>query len=142
MTGSNNGAWPIADVDRLKDLWGRGWSAASIAEDMPRYTRNGIIGKIHRLKLTRAPTGAAVERRVRPGPVAAKPRVKAPIVEPMIEAPAPLNGLSLFDLTNTTCRWPIGIVGSPDFHFCGAGGADLIASRPYCREHTRMARKL
>lgn len=55
--------------------------------------------------------------------------------------PSDGRGVSLFDLTNTTCRWPKGSVGDADFCFCGERRADLIAGKPYCPPHTREARR-
>lgn len=35
------------------------------------------------------------------------------------------------------CKWPIGDVGKPNFHFCCA---EAIPGRsPYCAEHTKIA---
>lgn len=48
------------------------------------------------------------------------------------------TGVTLLELNNTTCRWPIGEVGQPDFHFCG-GPAELDAGRPYCDAHSALA---
>jgi GcrA cell cycle regulator len=43
---------------------------------------------------------------------------------------------SLLELTEDTCRWPIGDPGSPDFYFCGG---PAITSLPYCAYHSRVA---
>ena len=44
--------WTDEQVDTLKDLWSQGLSAGEIARTMAGgYTRNAIIGKVHRLKL-------------------------------------------------------------------------------------------
>lgn len=43
---------------------------------------------------------------------------------------------TFMQLTEKTCRWPVGDVGSPDFFFCG--GEAL--SGPYCAHHHRMSR--
>lgn len=52
---------------------------------------------------------------------------------------AAVPGVALMDLTNRTCRWPIGDPGAADFRFCGAHGADNASARPYCARHLRMA---
>lgn len=39
-------------------------------------------------------------------------------------------------LNSKTCRWPIGDVGHPDFHFCGA---EPEAGESYCAKHCRVA---
>jgi GcrA cell cycle regulator len=42
----------------------------------------------------------------------------------------------LLELTENTCRWPIGDPGNPDFFFCGG---QTISSLPYCAYHARLA---
>jgi GcrA cell cycle regulator len=42
----------------------------------------------------------------------------------------------LLELTENTCRWPIGDPGNPDFFFCGG---QTISSLPYCAFHARLA---
>lgn len=42
--------WKDEEVERLKALWKKGDSAAVIAVKM-NYSRNAILGKVHRLKL-------------------------------------------------------------------------------------------
>lgn len=133
--------WTAPRVETLKAKWAEGWSANQIANHLG-VTRNAAIGKLKRLGLLGAgPEDPAKQKHRRT--TAKMVSIKHETAPLPYEPPAaPGAGISLFDLTNSTCRWPSGTVGSPDFHFCGAGGADLIASRPYCREHTRMARKL
>src|ERR1700680_1872422 len=43
---------------------------------------------------------------------------------------------SLLELTEETCRWPIGDPGAPDFFFCGG---QTVSSLPYCAFHARLA---
>ncbi len=43
---------------------------------------------------------------------------------------------TLLQLTEETCRWPIGDPGSADFFFCGG---QTITSLPYCAHHSRVA---
>lgn len=42
------------------------------------------------------------------------------------------HGVSIFDLTHETCRFPIGEVGKPGFVFCGAA---VGPEKPYCKAH-------
>ena len=44
--------------------------------------------------------------------------------------------LSIFQLTERTCKWPIGDPGGKDFHFCGH---DSLDSLPYCEYHAGVA---
>jgi GcrA cell cycle regulator len=44
--------------------------------------------------------------------------------------------LSLLQLSETTCKWPIGDPLTPDFYFCGQHSDD---GKPYCEFHSRRA---
>lgn len=44
--------------------------------------------------------------------------------------------LVLTELTERTCKWPIGDPMKDDFHFCGCESAD---TSPYCSYHAKMA---
>ena len=44
---------------------------------------------------------------------------------------------SMKDLTNKTCKWPIGDPQEDDFKFCGAKSDTEESS--YCEFHTKMA---
>lgn len=53
--------------------------------------------------------------------------------EPMLPLDmTPLTAISLFDLDDSTCRWPF---GDRDFKFCGRREASLSAGHPYCPGH-------
>jgi len=52
-------------------------------------------------------------------------------------APA-VRQVSLLELTEETCRWPLGDPSTPDFGFCGARP---VAGRPYCVHHLRLAHR-
>jgi len=60
-----------------------------------------------------------------------------------VEVRRPLNvvvpisrRLALTELTERTCKWPIGDPMKDDFHFCGCEIAD---SAPYCTYHAKLA---
>ncbi|RWX76900.1 GcrA cell cycle regulator [Neorhizobium lilium] len=44
--------------------------------------------------------------------------------------------LALTDLTERTCKWPVGDPLKDDFHFCGCESPD---ASPYCAYHARLA---
>ena len=44
--------------------------------------------------------------------------------------------LGLTELTERTCKWPVGDPLKDDFHFCGCESPD---SSPYCTYHQRLA---
>lgn len=120
-------AWTDEKIEKLKKLWGKGLTASQIAAEIgDGITRNAVIGKAHRLKLPS-----------RPSPVkgAATPKVEKP-EEPKKETPVEAKRTSLLELTEQTCKWPIGHPGDPDFYFCGKPSRPGV---PYCREHCKMA---
>jgi len=45
--------------------------------------------------------------------------------------------VTLMDLRESMCRWPMGDPTSPDFRFCGARSP--IGAGPYCAYHSRVA---
>jgi GcrA cell cycle regulator len=44
--------------------------------------------------------------------------------------------LGLTELTERTCKWPVGDPLTDDFHFCGCESPD---ASPYCTYHQKMA---
>ena len=44
--------------------------------------------------------------------------------------------LSLTDLTERTCKWPVGDPMTDEFHFCGCDSQD---NSPYCKYHAKLA---
>lgn len=44
--------------------------------------------------------------------------------------------LTLMELTERTCKWPIGDPSTPDFSFCGL---PVVAGKPYCEPHVAVA---
>ena len=44
--------------------------------------------------------------------------------------------LSLLELNEHTCKWPIGDPLTPDFYFCGQHSEE---GKPYCEFHSRRA---
>jgi len=47
-----------------------------------------------------------------------------------------LKRLALTDLTERTCKWPVGDPMKDDFYFCGCESPD---ASPYCTYHAKMA---
>ena len=162
-------SWTPERIERLKTMWASGMSASLIADELGGgISRNAVIGKIHRLgcaargKTLRAENGAVLtpkqialaDRRYAAGK-AKKPKMQrfAPIMPGEVVSfeslpPAPIvdeimiaesRRISIVDLDNRTCRWPIGTPGADDFGFCGIEAADLENKRPYCAYHAKVA---
>jgi len=168
--------WTDERVELLKKLWMEGLSASQIAAELGEgVTRNAVIGKVHRLKLSaRAkPTNTTPRPRPASRPVArrvaspsagmggmggAKPRASlsrpqvmgatALAASPEMDAElyvAPATAelyipedkrLNLLQLTEHTCKWPIGDPLTKDFYFCGQHS---LETGPYCEFHSRRA---
>jgi GcrA cell cycle regulator len=149
-------SWTDERVELLKKLWSDGLSASQIAAELGGITRNAVIGKVHRLGLSgRAKPSSSVPRtrksrpshllRVgRPATRGNTALARLPIYELEPEAePEPLENIipigqrcQLLQLSDATCRWPIGDPGSPDFFFCGG---KPVSELPYCAYHARIA---
>lgn len=150
-------SWTDDRVEQLKKLWMDGLSASQIAQELGGITRNAVIGKVHRLGMSgraKSPSHVSANRQkrvqrqsfakpARPAqqrlPVEGRPRPAetafSPRVEEALVAPVPLK-LELTQLTERTCKWPLGDPALPDFHFCGHGSAE---TGPYCAYHARIA---
>lgn len=153
--------WTEERVELLKKLWAEGLSASQIAAELGNVTRNAVIGKVHRLGLSgRAkPTRSAVSRprRMRnPRPrggeggyaTIGNTALKADSV-PLARArpkpePVPVAELvipkeerkTILQLTERTCKWPIGDPSDEEFYFCGRRSE---TGMPYCEYHARIA---
>lgn len=109
--------WIAERVDMLKQLWADGATAQAIAERLGGVSRSAVMGKVFRLRLNAAGSAG--------GPASAAPPWR--------------RGKTLLELTNRSCRWPLGEPGQPSFLFCGVAGADLTSGMPYCARHARLA---
>ena len=157
-------AWTEERVERLKKLWIDGLSASQIAAELGEgVTRNAVIGKVHRLGLSGRgkPAGSGTPRprktaprapsapttldafRRRGATVLAAARAPQPEPEPAFE-PLPeeevvipmSERVTIMELRDSMCRWPLGDPSSPDFRFCGLRSH---TSAPYCGYHARIA---
>ncbi|MBL8645639.1 MAG: GcrA cell cycle regulator [Sphingosinicella sp.] len=82
----------------------------------------------------------APEAKVPPAPAAAAPKPAMPVRAAMPAAPvkprAPGEKVTLLDLSDKICKWPIGHPGEPDFQFCGR---PVNPGFPYCTAHCAEA---
>jgi GcrA cell cycle regulator len=147
--------WTDERVELLKKLWADGLSASQIAAELGGITRNAVIGKVHRLGLSgraKSPSSATPrprKARTHTHMMRARPAMRGNTalahaydydVEPepeLIDNVIPLGQRrTLLELTEDTCRWPIGDPGSTEFFFCGGQAATNL---PYCGYHSRVA---
>lgn len=144
----------IADLRRLTD---EGLSCSEIACELwllhrISVSRNSVIGKQHRLGLVskvkpsngqrsarprqrRSPTGTSRRELLRKAFEAEELQI-----DPLCDLPPDQSdcAVTLLQLTEETCRWPLGDSSKPGMTFCGA---EHVPGRPYCLRHTRLAYK-
>lgn len=131
------------DLDKLITIRRGAISATKIADEVG-CTRNAVIGRWHRLGLERLTNPLKGGRK---GIVRAKkPQTKKPspirlrAVIPQTRAQdlaiPEAQRRSIYDLTEATCRWPVGDPDKPDFFFCGARP---LTAHPYCAGHCAVA---
>lgn len=158
-------SWTDERVEMLRKLWSDGLSASQVAAEIGAgITRNAVIGKIHRLGLAqRAKTPIAARPRVakpqRQQTAVAAPRAHGhaasvvgnvalalapralalPDTRPQEEVVIPMSErVTLMELKEAMCRWPIGDPMTAEFRFCGAKSPGGGGS-PYCGYHSQVA---
>lgn len=150
-------AWTEQMVEELRKMWKEGLTTGEIGKRL-NVSKNSIVGKVHRLGLSGRPSpikkkdetevkAAAPAKPAKPAaepaPVPAK---KKPDPElKTVSTPAPKTGsfaksgscnVSLTELDNHTCRWPVGDPKDDNFHFCGK---KVRIGQTYCEEHSAQA---
>lgn len=155
-------SWTEQQIQALKKMWGNGYSASDIAKTLGGgLTRNAVIGKAHRLKLSSRPSsmGESMPQKVVGGsilPTMTKISKKRSMLRPLppvqmpetvarpvsreafksIEQIKRTEGIPVTKAGERHCRWPIGDPRSPDFRFCGGKCHEGL---PYCVDHARVA---
>jgi GcrA cell cycle regulator len=129
--------WTSDRVTALRRMWAEGLSGGQIAARLGGTTRNAVIGKVHRLGLSkRATTVRTKSRRPRQLRTPAVPRPPAPRQVPYVPPEElvipPAERVAFGDLESRHCHWPIGDPHDADFAFCGRPAA---RGRPYCDYH-------
>lgn len=157
--------WTDERVELLRKLWSEGLSASQIAAQLGGVSRNAVIGKVHRLKLSSRGRAASAPTRqkkavqagsgakqvtrtttrtvtVSVGATALQAQFDAEPVSrhhmrPQENVVVPISRrLQLVQLSERTCKWPNGDPLSEDFSFCGNDSAE---TGPYCNYHSRIA---
>ena len=135
-------SWTDEKVKKLRELWSKGHTASQIAEALGDTTRNAVIGKAHRLNLeARAPSkqssqsSTSSNKPMRRGlaPISRKAKFQSILLDKNFE---PENPKSLEELTDQTCKWPIGHPNEEKFYFCGRKPEGEF---PYCKLHILYA---
>jgi len=136
-------SWTDEKVNKLKELWTKGHTASQIAEILGETTRNAVIGKAHRLDLeARAPSKLGANfsskqdvKQVKKiaQPVSRKSKFQSILLDKSFEAEKPTT---LENLTEKTCKWPVGHPDEENFYFCGRSPEGEF---PYCKLHVLYA---
>src|SRR5262249_30593435 len=146
--------WTSERTELLKKLFDAGLSCSQIASEIGT-TRNAVIGKMHRLGLSRP---KYLFPRLKPRreprdswrPKALRPKISGLSISAqreMLRAAYPVaasnetpidspHKCSLLELSHTQCRWPLSEPGCADFGFCGNPSVDGLS---YCSGHARLA---
>jgi GcrA cell cycle regulator len=128
-------SWTDERVALLKRLWGEGKTAAEIASELGGITRNAVIGKAHRLKLSNRVS--PIQQNKKPTAPVAKPVVMVEKkIRQTLEQDNNRTGISMLELGNQMCRWPFGDPREEKFSFCGDG---CVPGLPYCDRHAKTA---
>ena len=136
-------SWTPERENKLKDLWKKGHTASQIAALIGETTRNAVIGKAHRLKLearavsrkdlTTTKIKAKNNVELKREKFSRKVKFKSLVLDKNFE---PENPKKLEELTDDTCRWPIGHPHEKKFYFCGRKPLEKF---PYCKLHLLYA---
>ena len=136
-------SWTPERENKLKELWKKGHTASQIAELIGETTRNAVIGKAHRLKLEaravskKSSTTKKGRGKDEIGVKQEKPGRKAQFKSLLLDKNfEPENPKKLEELTDDTCRWPIGHPYEKKFYFCGRKPLEKF---PYCKLHILYA---
>ena len=135
-------SWTDEKVQKLKELWSKGHTASQISQMLGDTTRNAVIGKAHRLELeARAPSKQSNTPKSKDNkhikktttPTSRKAKFQSILLDKNFE---PENPKSLEDLTESTCKWPVGHPNEEKFYFCGRKPEGEF---PYCKLHVLYA---
>ena len=155
--------WTDERVELLRKLWQDGLSASQIAKQLGGCSRNGVIGKVHRLGLSGRATPSKPQRTVFKAPRPARPASASPsaprrIVSTIAMSPGVAQAMpahlhtgpappvryvdeapgsaTVLTLEAHMCKWPIGDPMLEGFTHCGRRRED---GGPYCHEHASVA---
>ena len=136
-------SWTTERERKLKELWKKGHTASQIAEMIGDTTRNAVIGKAHRLNLQARAASKKPSVKInaennntqefKTQKLGRKAKFKALLLDKNFEQENPKK---LEELTDQTCKWPIGHPYEKKFYFCGRKPLEKF---PYCKLHVLYA---
>ena len=133
-------SWTAEKEEKLKQLWKKGHSGSQIASMLgDGATRNSVLGKAFRLKLearavSKKSTSITHTKKegspeIKTQKLGRKAKFKSLLLDKNFP---PENPTKLEDLSQDTCRWPLGEKLEPAKLFCGRKPVDKF---PYCQLH-------
>lgn len=159
-----NITWTGERTEVLKKLWDQGLSASQIAKQLGGVSRNSVIGKVRRLKLSsrgraslsparskkfKKPSNPTLQEAMKIAQVTSKTPTSSPVqalVPPKkieetktrsLDTVVPISrNIILVELKEHNCKWPNGDPLTEDFSFCGN---ESMEHGPYCRFHAKIA---
>lgn len=151
--------WTEDRTNTLKKLWKDGLSASQIAKQLGGVTRNGVIGKVHRLGLSGVATGInrgggrPAYRRPVPRASNSEKTEEAKLTPPPAPPPTSEETKRILALPGTwareemafgvgRCCWPVGDPSDKKFLYCGRAVENPTsrkASDQYCVDHKSVA---
>ena len=137
-------SWTREKEEKLRQYWKKGHSGSQIASMLgDGATRNSVLGKAFRLKLeSRTPSKKSVDTtntkknnpvETKTQKLGRKARFKALLLDKNFEQENPKK---LEELTDKTCKWPVGHPHEENFYFCGRKSMEKF---PYCQLHLLYA---
>ncbi|WJW80425.1 GcrA family cell cycle regulator [Bartonella sp. TP] len=163
--------WTPAQIKHLRELWGSGLTAQQIASILGIISRNAVIGKANRMKLSKLDKQTSLGANMPQNELEIEPAKKSLVSraaaknkttaldgfqesvkqlekaasnlaqaageapEEEGQAPEPLK-LTLLELNEYKCKWPVEASDEGEFYFCGHS-ADKASS--YCPYHAKLA---
>jgi len=131
-------SWTEEKVNKLKELWGKGNTASQIAEIIGGISRNAVIGKAHRLKLSlkiikrsrsSSPVNSYFDETNNVRKRSRKVKFRSLLLDKNFE---PAKNLSLEQLTENTCKYMEGHPNESSSSFCGRKNVEKFS---YCPLH-------
>ena len=133
-------SWDERKIQILKNEWGKGKTASQIAEMIGGVSRNAVIGKAHRLKLStniksrnnsynHSARNQISEKKIN---ISKRAKFRSLVLDKNFEE---AKNLSLEELNDNTCKYMEGHPTDQASSFCGR---KTVEKRSYCPLHMMM----